>query len=184
MGCELINGIVCDCTYSASGVEKLWVANKSEISGVTYNAGGEITWITFYDPMYQSNGTLITATGQTFYEICPSVDSCTYTDDLQISGSRRNFLQTINFGLGSISPTVLVTLETIGLSNLVAVVKTADGEYRAMGVKGSGLRTTIMTENSGTATANDAAIAVTISGNAKGKASFLADACVTGLHLI
>jgi hypothetical protein len=172
MGCELVSGIQGICNYSASGVERLWVANKSEISGVTYNAGGEITGITF------------TTTGGTFYEIVPALDSCTFQDDLQINGSRRNFLQTVNFGVASISASTLVILETIGLANMVAIVKTAEGYYRALGVKGSGLRTTVMTETTGTSAGNDSAFAVTIAGNATGKASFVTDACMGTLGIL
>ena len=163
MGCELTAGLAGICAYSASGVERLWLANKSEVSGVTYNTNSEITGITF------------TTTGGTFYEIVPALDSATFQDDLQINGSRRNFLQTVNFGVAAVSGgSVMEILETIGLGNLVAVVKTADGYFRALGIKGSGLRATVMTETSGTAAGNDGALNVSIAGNATGKASFVA----------
>lgn len=170
MGCELINGIVGVCDYSASGVQRLWVANKSEVSGITYNASGVTTGITF------------TTTGGTFYEIDAALDSVTYQDDLQVNGSRRNFLQTVNFGVGSLSASILETLETIGLSNMIAVVYTAEGDYRGLGFKGAGLRTTVMTETSGTQAGNDGAIGVTISGNNKGKSPYI-DASVMATYL-
>ncbi len=172
MGCELTSGILGVCNYSASGVERLWVANKSQIDTVSYNATGEISGITF------------TATGETFYEIVPALDSCTFQDDLQVNGARRNFLQTVNFGVASISASTLTILETIGLANMVAIVKTAEGYYRALGVKGSGLRTTVMTETSGTAAGNDSALTVTLAGNATGKGSFVTDACMNTLGLV
>lgn len=172
MGCELVSGILGVCNYSASGVERLWVANKSQIDTVGYNAGSEITGITF------------TSTGETFYEIVPALDSATFQDDLQVNGSRRNFLQTVNFGVASISASTLVILETVGLANMVAIVKTAEGTYRALGVKGSGLRTTVMTETSGTSAGNDSAYNVTIAGNATGKASFVTDGCMTALGVL
>jgi len=162
MGCELINGIVGVCDYSASGVERLWLANKSEISGITYNASGVTTGITF------------TSTGGTFYEVVAALDSITYQDDLQINGNRRNFLQTVNFGVGTLTPVVLETLETMGLSNMIVVIKTAEGDYRGLGFKGAGMRTTVMTETSGTQAGNDGAFAVTIAGNARGKAPYIA----------
>lgn len=160
MGCELLNGILGSCEYTTSGVERLWVANKSQVTGITYTVLNEVSGITF-------------TSGDTFYEIVPALDSCTYSDDLVISGNRRNFLHTINFGVGSLTPAVLTTLETIGLSNMIAIVKTSEGEYRLFGGTGSGLRTTVMTDASGTSAANDGAIAVTISGNAKSKAKFI-----------
>lgn len=172
MGCELLNGILGACEYTTSGVERLWVANKSQISDVKYNTTGEVSGITF------------TATGETFYEIVPALDSCTYTDDIVISGNRRNFLHTINFGVGSLTPAVLTTLETIGLSNMIAIVKTSEGEYRLFGGSGSGLRTTVMTDASGTSAANDGAIAVSIAGNAKTKARFILDSVMTTLNLL
>lgn len=172
MGCELVNGIVGVCDYSASGVERLWLANKSQISGITYNASGVTTGITF------------TATGETFYEIVPALDTCTFQDDLQVSGARRNFLQTVNFGVGSLTSAVLTTLETLGLSNVIAIVKTAEGDYRGLGFKGAGLRTTVMTETSGTQAGNDGNIAVTISGNAKGKSPFVSATLMNSLGLL
>lgn len=172
MGCELVNGLAGICAYSASGIERLWVANKSEISGITYNVGGEVSGISF------------TTTGGTFYEIVPALDSATFQDDLQINGSRRNFLQTVNFGVGSISASTLATLETIGLANLVAIVKTAEGDYRMLGNKGAGLRTTVMTETTGTSAGNDSAIQVSIAGNGKGKASFVLATLMTSLGLV
>jgi hypothetical protein len=162
MACELLNGIVGVCAYSSSGVEKLWLANKANLSGSTeYDDCGEVTGLTW------SGGTAIV------YEIDAALDSITFTDDLVVNGSRRNFLQTINFGLGSIDCTTLKTLEDIGLSNLVAFIKTADGSYRAFGLKGSGLRATVMSSTSGTAAGNDGTIAVTLSGSSLGKASFV-----------
>lgn len=172
MGCELLNGIVGVCDYSASGVERLWVANKSEISGITYNVSGVTTGITF------------TTTGGTFYEIVPALDSCTFQDDLQVNGSRRNFLQTVNFGVGSLTPAVLETLETIGLANMIAIVKTAENDYRGLGFKGAGLRTTVMTETSGTQGGNDGALAVTIAGNAKGKGPYVSATLMSTLGLL
>lgn len=163
MGCELTAGLAGICAYSASGVERLWLANKAEVSGVTYNANGEVTGLTW------------TTTGGTFYEIVGALDSITFQDDLQINGSRRNFLQTVNFGVAAVSGgSTVEILETIGLGNLIAVVKTAEGYFRALGIKGSGLRATVMAETSGTAAGNDGALNVTIAGNATGKASFVA----------
>jgi len=162
MSCELLNGIVGVCEYSSSGCEALWLANKSDITGSTvYDACGQVTGITW------AGGS------PTVYEIEGSLDSITFSDDLVVNGSRRNWLQTINFGLGSIDCTILKTLEDIGLSNLVAFVKTADGSYRVFGLKGSGLRATVMTSASGTAAGNDGNVTVTIAGSSLGKASFV-----------
>jgi hypothetical protein len=161
MACELLSGIVGVCEYSASGVMALWLANKANVTGVTYNACGTITGITWL-----SGSTLV-------YAVDAALDSITYADDLVINGTRRNFLQTINFGLNSIDCTILGTLEDIGLSNLVAFLELADGTYRAFGLKSTGLRATVMTDTSGTAAANSGAIAVTIAGSALGKGSFV-----------
>jgi hypothetical protein len=168
MGCLLVNGIVGVCQYSSSGAERLWISNKSQVTGVTYNVGGEITGIT----------------AGSWYEIESALDTITFADDLVVNGARRNFLQTINFALGSIDDVILADLETIGLSNMVAIVKTADGSYRAFGFKGTGLRATVMTSASGTAAGNDANVAVTIAGSSLGKASFLASGVAATLGLV
>jgi hypothetical protein len=173
MSCEIVKGIVGSCDYSASGVERLWVANKLDVTGTTYNTTGELTGLTF------TGGST-----SLLYEIVPALDSCTFADDLVINGSRRNFLQTINFAVGSLDDETMQTLETIGLANLIAIVKSAEGSYRAFGLKGSGLRTTVMTEASGTNAGNDSSLAVSIAGNNKGKASFLTSALATSLGLV
>jgi len=168
MGCTLIAGVIGVCQYSASGAEKLWLANKSEVSGVTYNGTGEITGIT----------------AGSWFEIESSLDSITFTDDLQINGSRRNFLQTINFALGSIDKTILEELETIGLTNLVAIVKDSAGAYRGFGFKGAGLRATVISDASGTQAGNDGNVGITIAGSSLGMASFLASALPGTLGLV
>ena len=86
--------------------------------------------------------------------------------------------------MGALSASTLSTLETIGLANLVAIVKVADGTYRALGIKGTGLRATVMTETSGTSAGNDSALNVTIAGNATGKASFVVAALMASEGLI
>lgn len=157
MACDLVSGIVGVCAYSTSGVEKVWLANKATTSGDTYNSNSELTGLTI--------GTL--------YSIEPALDTATFTDDLQVNGARRNFLQTINFGVGSIDATILETLEALGLANLVAFVKTSDGKFRVFGLQSSGLRATVMTDASGTAAGNDGSIAVTIAGTSITKARFV-----------
>jgi len=168
MSCELINGISGICAYSASGIEKIWLANKAEFTDDEYDGDGLLTGLT--------------TTGVT-YAFVPALDSGTFQDDLVVNGSRRNFLQTINFGLDAMSASVLLTLEDLGLSNMIAFVKDAGGNFRAFGVKGTGLRATVITEGSGTSTGNDGAITVTIAGSTTGKASFVEAALATTLGL-
>lgn len=160
MACEILSGITCSCGYSASGVEKLWVANKSQVTGAVYNAAGELTGFT-------------SGTTYNLFEICAATDSITFTDDLVVNGSRRNFLQSITFGLNEIDADILAILEQIGLSNLVAFIKDAAGNFRVFGLKSTGLRATVMTSASGTAAGNDGNISVTISGSSLGKGSFI-----------
>lgn len=159
MGCVLLNGITAVCQYDTSGVEKLWLANKDSFTGATsYDDCGEITGFTW---------------DGVFYEIEAALDSVTFTDELVVNGSRRNFLQTINFNVGSVDCTILGTLEDIGLSNLIAFAKLSDGTFRAFGTSGSGLRATVISENSGTNTGNDGSLAVTLSGTGTTKARLI-----------
>lgn len=162
MGCEILSGITGVCGYDASGVEKLWIGNRSSITGLTqYNACGEVTGITF------ENGTV------QIFEIEAALDSITYTDDLQVNGPRRNILQTINFSVTNMDCNIIDTLETIGLSNMFAICKLADGSYKLFGDRGTGLRATVVSEVSGTASANDGAVTVTISGISLAKARII-----------
>jgi len=167
MSCELVNGISAICEYSASGIEKIWLANKADYADDEYNVGGELTGLT----------------GSTLYEFVPALDSGTFQDDLVVNGARRNFLQTINFGLDAMSAANLLTLETLGLSNMIAFVKDASGSFRAFGLKGTGLRATVITEASGTSTSNDGAITVTVAGSTTGKASYVESALAVTLGL-
>jgi hypothetical protein len=161
MACEILNGILGVCDYSASGVQALWLANKANITGVTYNVSGEVTGITWL-----SGTTLV-------YAVDAALDSITFEDSLVINGTRRNFLETINFGLNSIDATIIGTLEDIGLSNLVAFLEVADGSFRGFGLKGTGLRATVMVSTSGTASANDSKLEITIAGSNRGKAPII-----------
>lgn len=162
MACELLNGIVGVCEYSTSGVEKLWLANKADVTGTT-----------IFDDCTQLTG--MTWAGGTIkvYEIESALDTITFTDDLVVNGSRRNFLQTLNFALSSIDCSILGTLEDIGLSNLIAFIKDSAGNFRAFGLSGAGLRATVMTDQSGTQAGNDGNVAVTISGSSTHKAVFV-----------
>ena len=144
MACEILSGITSVCGYSSSGVEKLWIGNRAKLTGTTvYNECGEVTGMTW------SGGTI------ELFEIEAALDSITYSDDLQINGSRRNILQTINFSVGSVDCEIISVLESIGLSNMFAIVKTSDGTFRLFGDRGTGLRATVLSETSGTAGAND-----------------------------
>lgn len=167
MSCELISGIAASCEYSASGVEKIWLANKADVTGDTYNADLEVTGLT----------------ATPLYEFVPALDSGTFQDDLVVNGSRRNFLQTINFALDKMSAATLATIEDLGLSNMVAFIKDAEGNFRVFGLKSTGLRATVMTETSGTASGNDGAVNVTISGSSTSKARFVESTLATSLGL-
>ena len=172
MACEILNGIVGVCAYSTSGVQKLWLANKADVTGTTiYNGCDTLTGLTW-------------AGGVTkVYEIQSALDTITFTDDLQVNGSRRNFLQTINFALGSIDCTIFGTLEDIGLANLIAFVKLSDGTFRAFGLDSAGLRSTVMVDSSGTQAGNDGNVSVTIAGTSLRKAVFVSSTYAATLGL-
>ncbi len=170
MGCELLNGIQGICEYQTSGVERLWLGNKADVEAVAYDSGGTVTGVTL-------------VSGATMYEIVPALDTATYADDLAVAGSRRNFAQTITFGVATLNQELVETINDIGLSQLVAIVG-FDGGYRLFGHLGSGLRASEMTDVSGTAGGNDGAIEVTLTGNNKGKAPFVASAVLTTLSLL
>lgn len=171
MSCELLTGIQGICEYQTSGVERLWLANKADISTVSYNVDGQVTGIT------------MASTGATFYEVVPALDTATYADDLAVAGSRRNFAQTITFGVAALNQSLVEVINTLGLGQFVAIVA-FDGGYRLFGHLGSGLRASAMTDVSGTAEGNDGAIEVTLSGNNKGKAPFVAEAVLTTLDVL
>lgn len=174
MACVLSAGITAVCQYDTSGVEKLWLGNKSSLTGTTYveyNDCGEVTGLTF------SSGTTV------IYEVQAALDSITFTDDLVVNGSRRNFLHTINFNIGKLDCTNMGIMEDIGLSNMFAITKNADGTYRIFGLNGSGLRSTVMSDASGTNTGNDGLIAVTLSGSSTAKARFIESAFAATLGL-
>lgn len=172
MACELLAGITSTCGYSSSGVEKLWLTNKASLTGATtYDACGEITGMTW------SGGTIV------LYQIEAALDTITYEDSLQVNGSRKNFLQTVNFAVDNLDCTIIGVLEDMGLANLVAIVKLSDGTFRAFGVNGTGLRATVMADTSGTAAANDGNIAVTLSGTNLSKARIIDSSYVATLGI-
>ena len=170
MSCELIKGIQGICEYQTSGVERLWLANKADVTGVAYDVDGQVTGITM-------------ASGTTMYEVVPALDTATYADDLAVAGSRRNFAQTITFGVAALNQELVEIINTLGLGQFVAIVG-FDGGYRLFGHLGSGLRASEMTDVSGTAEGNDGAIEVTLTGNNKGKAPFVLADVLTTLEIL
>lgn len=174
MACEITNGITAVCGYNSSGVQNIWISNRSSLTGTTtYTVDdcGEVTGMTF------ASGTTI------LYEFESALDSVTFSDDIQINGSRRNWLQQINFALGNVDCTVIKTLEDLGLSAVFAILKLSDGTFRLFGAKGTGLRVTVLSETSGTAAGNDATLAVTLAGTNLAKAPIIDAAYVATLGL-
>lgn len=170
MACELLKSIEGICEYQTSGVDRLWLANKKDITEFSYDSGGTVTAITM-------------ATGTTFHEIVPANDTATFADDLAVSGSRRNFAQSVGFGIAALNQEILEILNIIGLGKFVAIVE-YDGQFRVFGHKGSGLTASEMPDVSGTAEANDGNTEVTLIGSNKGKAPFVASAVMTTLDLL
>ena len=169
LGCEILNGLVDVCDFGTSGVEQLWFANKADVASYAYNSSGLTTGITM-------------VSGKTFFEFEATLDSITFTDPYVI-GAKRNFAPAITFGVGVMTQSVLNTIETLSLANVVAILKIGD-DYRLAGHKGTGLRVSANEETSGTASGNDGAISVTVSGVNRGKMSFIDPAVMTTLGLI
>lgn len=114
------------CAYSLPEVTDIYIANFSDVTNapVDYDCESGVTISGFS-----------AATGASVYHIEPAKNSTTYTDELVVEDSGNKYrTHTITFNLtGKYDKNMICPVDALALGRFFVVVKTADGEYLALG---------------------------------------------------
>lgn len=160
MSCLLSAGVTRSCGFQFGGLKKVYLANFEEVSAVAHDATGLITGVT------------MTSTGATWYEFEYEPNTAQKLEELQAGAVSRFVNQTLNLKLANITQAKKETLEDLANATLAAVIQTQDDLYWyfAEPTKSAGLRATVLSIDSGTAQADDAAVTITLVGGSIGYA--------------
>lgn len=114
------------CAYSLPEVTDIYIANFSDVTNapVDYNCESGVSISGFS-----------ATTGASVYHIEPAKNSTTYTDELVVEDSGNKYrTHTITFNLtGKYDKDMICPVDALALGRFFVVVKTADGEYLALG---------------------------------------------------
>lgn len=156
------------CGYSLPTVTDIYLANYSDVTNTDLNsteegACEEITGITL-------------ASGATFYHIEPNRDSTTFSDELQVGDSGNKYrTHSITFSIsGQYNACQHGVLDALSLGRYFVSVKTAEGNYLALG-RTTGLEAETATLNGGS---ENNGIEVTLSNNVAESAMPMSEAAV------
>lgn len=170
MNCKLNKNLLRtdSCGYSLPEVKDIYLANYVDVTstalGETSGGCEEITAITM-------------ATGTTFYHVEPAKNSVTFTDELVVEDNGNKYrTHTLTFNpTGRYDACMHDVLDALSLGRFFVVVKTADGEYLALG-RLTGLEASAATLSGGGDTNG---ITVTLSGNVTESAIPLASGAIS-----
>ena len=155
------------CGYSLPEVKDIYIANYSDVTAapVEYDcaSGVTVTGITL-------------ATGATFYHIEPAKNSVSFTDELVVEDNGNKYrTHTITFNItGKYDKDMVCPVDALALGRFFVVVKTADGEYLALG-RTAGLEASAQSVAGG---GDNNGITVTLSANVTESAVPLASAAI------
>ena len=171
MSCLLSNGVTRSCGFQFGGLKKVYLANFEEVSAVTHGTTGLITGVT------------MTSTGATWYEFQYEPNTAQKLEELQAGAVSRFVNQTLNLKLANVTQEKKEVLEDLANATMAAIIQTQDDLYWyfAEPTKSAGLRATVLSIDSGTATADDAAVTITLIGGSIGYADTVDTSVVAGL---
>ena len=166
------------CSYVLNEVKDLYLINFNDVisAGTEYDttSGVQVTSITV------SSGENVAG----FAHIEPTKNSVTYTDELVVEDSGAKYrTHTLTFGLpGNYDKDIVSSVDALSLGRFFAVVKTASGQYLALG-RTAGLEAS---EQSITGGSDNNGITVTLTANVAESAMPLSEAAVSDLlgHVI
>ena len=123
--CKLSNDILRtnSCGYSLPEVTDIYLANYSEVTGTSLDADEKVI------------SAITLASGATFYHIEPAKNSTTFEDALVVEDSGAKYrTHTLTFSVtGVYDGDRHLDFDNLSLGRYFAVVKTAEGNYLAMG---------------------------------------------------
>lgn len=169
MACLFTAGITRDCGYNFGGLQKIYLANASEVESIGNDPStSQITGITM-------------ATGATFYEFEFEPETGQKLEELQAGNVSKFVLQTLNLQLANITQTKKEVLEDLGVSDVIAIMQTQDDLYWLFGELGRGLKATTLSIDSGTADADNAVATISLAGGNRGYANTVDSSIIDGL---
>ena len=168
MACLINAGITRDCGFAFGGLQKIYLANKADVSSVDHNVDGSISGITM-------------TTGATFYEYEFEPETGQALQELQAGNVSRFVLQTLNLSLAGMTQAKKDILEDMANADLVAIYQDQGDVYWFYGELGRGLRGATITVDTGTADADDSLVAISLAGGNRGYADTVDSTIVAGL---
>lgn len=158
------------CAYSLPQVTDIYIANFDDVknAGLAYSCDSGVTVSAF---SASSSGVV--------YHVEPAKNSTTYTDELVVEDSGSKYrTHTITFNLtGKYDKDMVCPIDALALGRFFVVVKTADGEYLALG-REVGMEASAQTISGGGDTNG---VTVTLSANVTESAVPLSEEAVTSL---
>lgn len=169
MNCKLNRNLLRtdSCGYSLPEVKDIYLANYVDVEESALGEGADdceiITAITM-------------VSGKTFYHIEPAKNSVSFTDELVVEDNGNKYrTQTLTFNpSGKYDACMHDVLDALSLGRFFCVVKTADGEYLALG-RLTGLEASAATVSGGGDTNG---MTITLSENVTESATPLGEAAI------
>jgi len=168
MSCLLSAGVTRSCGFQFGGLKKAYLANFEEVSSVAKDVNGEITGVT------------MTSTGATWYQFEYEPNTAQKLEELQAGAVSRFVNQTLNMQLANVTQAKKEVIEDLANATVSVILQTQDDLYWffAEPTLSAGLRATVLSIDSGTAQADDAAVTITLVGGNLGYANTIDAAAV------
>lgn len=113
------------CGYSLPEITDIYLANYADVTTATGSDSGDC----------ESVSAITMETGAEFYHIEPRKNSTTFSDELVVEDNGNKYrTHTLGFGIaGTYDSCMHTSLDALSLGRYFAVVKTAEGNYLALG---------------------------------------------------
>ena len=168
MSCLLSAGVTRSCGFQFGGLKKAYLANFEEVASVAADTTGQLTGVT------------MTSTGATWYEFEYEPNTAQKLEELQAGAVSRFVNQTLNMKLANVTQAKKEVIEDLANATVGVILQTQDDLYWFYGepTLSAGLRATVLSIDSGTAQADDAAVTCTFVGGNLGYANTISAAAV------
>ena len=169
MACLINAGITRECGFSVGGVQKIYLANKADVSSVDHDGTtNEITGVTM-------------TTGGTFYQYEAEPETMQALQELTVGAVSRFVNQTLNMSLAGITQAKKVVLEDMANADMVAIYEDQSGIYWFFGENGRGLRAITLNPDTGAADSDDNLVTISLAGGSTSYADTVSESIIAGL---
>jgi len=149
------------CSYGVAGIQEVYLANLADVDSVTIATSG-------------STEGQITAfvSGLTWYKVDLEDESGSADDSLVVSNNNRYFNHVVRYSYSEDNNSARLFHMNLGVSKVVAIVKTKNGLYKALGLT-NGLKASVLNHVTGAAVADAQGYSVELTGAEPALASIL-----------